>query len=207
MKCGECGLVAWERCSGRMPSDSGRSRRCREPLCAVHGDGGMCPACVERMKAAVRPSVPGALVAYCDGSGTIAEKPCGAGVVIFDDGVAVIEVSVHLGNGTNNVAELSAVRVALGICGASDLRARHLLVRSDSMYTLDSLMAAYDPHPTAPNARLITTIRQRMARRGNVSFEHVKAHSGEPGNERADVLAGDARLNATRGAWLRKLMG
>lgn len=195
------------RCAGRLRSpDGGRSKRCPERVAEGDASDGFCPACVERRRAAVRSSVPGALVAYCDGSGTTAEETCGSGVAIFDDGVALVEASVHLGNGTNNFAELSAVRVALGLCGTSELRGRHLVVRSDSMYTLNSLMAAYDPHPTAPNTQVITTIRRRMAKRGKVSFEHVKGHSGEPGNERADVLAGDARLNPKRGVYLRRQM-
>jgi ribonuclease HI len=54
-------------------------------------------------------------VAYTDGSGTIATRPCGAGVVIFDGDVAIIEASRYLGLGTNNRAELSAIGLALVI--------------------------------------------------------------------------------------------
>jgi ribonuclease HI len=134
------------------------------------------------------------LVAYTDGSGTIATRPCGAGVVVFDGRGAILEVSKHLGNGTNNYAELSAIRLALAVCGVVALQRRPLLIRTDSMYCIDSLTSAYDAHPMAPNAELINVIRDRMAKRGHVDFEHVKGHRGEPGNERADVLAGLARL-------------
>ena len=88
-------------------------------------------------------------------------------------------------------------------CAAPGTR---VVVRSDSTYTLDSLMAAHEPHPKALNAGLIATIRRRMKTRGNISFEHVRGHSGEPGNERADVLAGEARLDESRGRWLRSQM-
>lgn len=136
---------------------------------------------------------PDTLVAYCDGSGTMAHLPCGAGVVIYDVGEVVMEASRYLGPGTNNHAELSAVRVALAITDVPGWRERRLLVRTDSMYTIGALSAPHDPVPERPNARLIVATRRLLVGR-RVFFQHVKGHSGEPGNERADALAGLARL-------------
>lgn len=196
-----CGATATLLCDGRVPGVVARTRRCDAPICAacareVGEDRHHCPNCVaverDRM-ASVLPEDDG-LVAYTDGSGTIATRPCGAGVVVFDGRGAILEVSKHLGNGTNNYAELSAIRLALAVCGVVALQRRPLLIRTDSMYCIDSLTSAYDAHPMAPNAELINVIRDRMAKRGHVDFEHVKGHRGEPGNERADVLAGLARL-------------
>lgn len=131
------------------------------------------------------------LVAYTDGSGTRAHLPCGAGVAIYDDGEVVTEASRHLGLGTNNHAELSAVRVALAITPPE----RPLLVRTDSMYVIGALTAPADTPPERPNAKLIAIIRRAMAGR-HVRFEHVKGHSKIEGNERADSLAGLGRLRA-----------
>lgn len=199
-----CGLTATKLCDGRVPGERGRTRRCDRPICDKHatpiGDGlDHCPECVATAEAALAVTLPsqgldGALVAYTDGSGTIATKPCGAGVVVYDGGVAILEASPRLGNGTNNYAELMAVRFAVWMCSAGDLRARQLLVRSDSMYAIDSFCAKRDPPIGATNREVIAATRARIRQRGGVWFEHVKGHSGNIGNERADVLAGLARL-------------
>lgn len=136
---------------------------------------------------------PRPLVAYTDGSGTIASKPSGAGVVVIDGELIVLEASRHLGDGTNNHAELSAVRVALVITDTDEWRSRPLIVRSDSTYTINSLTSEYSPFERAPNATLINIVRSLLEGR-LVTFEHVKGHSGVAGNERADELAGLARL-------------
>lgn len=136
---------------------------------------------------------PPPLVAYTDGSGTIASQPSGAGVVVFDGDVVVLESSRHLGNGTNNHAELSGVRIALVITDTPEWRSRRLIVRSDSTYTINALTSEYSPREGAPNERLINIVRSLLVGR-SVTFEHVKGHSGIAGNERADELAGLARV-------------
>lgn len=145
----------------------------------------------------IAPAELGALLAYTDGSGTVAHLPCGVGVAVYDlvDGVyvSVLESSRHLGLGTNNHAEVSAVRVALAITDTHDLRDRPLVIRTDSMYAIGSLTAPDAPEQHRPNARLIAIVRRMMISR-TVRFEHVRGHAGEPGNVRADELAGMARL-------------
>lgn len=136
--------------------------------------------------------VPAELIAYCDGSGTQAHLPCGAGVVILDGDDVVLESSRSLGLGSNNHAELSAIRVALAVTDVPGWRARPLVVRTDSMYAIGALTAPEAPAPERPNARLIIATRRLLAGR-SVRFEHVRGHAGEPGNERADFLAGLAR--------------
>lgn len=151
------------------------------------------PAVPEEPPVAAPSSLP--LVAYTDGSGTIATLPCGAGVVVFDGDEAVLEASRHLGAGTNNHAELSAIRVALAI--TQPFGDRPLVVRTDSMYAIGAL--SREPREGAANRALILATRRLMAGR-EVRFEHVKGHSGIEGNERADELAGLARLRAPRAA-------
>jgi ribonuclease HI len=132
------------------------------------------------------------LIAYTDGSGTRAHMPAGAGVVVLFEGAVVLEAARHLGNGTNNHAELSAVRVALAITDTPEWRDLVLLVRSDSEYTIGALTRPYDPHHEVVNAKLIRTVRAAMSTR-RVRFEHVKGHAGYVHNERADVLANIGR--------------
>ena len=143
----------------------------------------------------------GRLVAYTDGSGTQAHLPCGCGVVLCDDRVVVAELSLSLGLGSNNHAELSGVRAALALAFMHAAGSgRRLVVRTDSMYAVGALTADAEPFPGAANAALIALVRSRLrAYPAPVSFEHVAGHSGEPGNERADALAGAARLRQLAG--------
>lgn len=134
------------------------------------------------------------LIAYADGSGTVSSMPAGCGVVILDDDYTpLIEASWFLGNGTNNFAELSAVRVAL-LCLLSAGRAEHRVeVRTDSMYTIQSLTAPNDCPTGRPNAGLINDVRSLLRAFPSIQFRHVRGHNGEAWNERADELAGRAR--------------
>lgn len=191
-----CGLTATFTCDGRVRGSTGHSRRCGAAMCEKHRNpiGDRFDLCAECTRAARPPAAePGALIAYVDGSGTVATKPSGAGVVIFYEGRLVIEASVHTGLGSNNHAELSAVEIALDITSTPRLRRLFLVVRTDSMYTIGALEAAEDPHPKAPNAELITNVRGALRTRTG-RFEHVRGHSGVFGNERADRLASLARL-------------
>ena len=139
------------------------------------------------------------LVAYTDGSGTIATKVCGAGVVVYDgDPVAselapVAEASRHLGLGTNNHAELSAVRVALYVTAQPPFVGRPLVIRTDSEYVITMCRWRGALDPERKNSALVNIIRRALHGR-QVRFEHVAGHSGIPGNERADVLAGLGRV-------------
>ena len=184
-----CGRTAWKLCDGRAPSGK---KLCSRPLCdgcalSVGGDLDYCPAC----RTQAPEPIPGALFAYTDGSGTVASLPCGAGVVVYDGAEVILEAARHLGPGTNNHAEVSAVRIALAITAPL---ARPLVVRSDSLYTINALVGR-PPDEGATNARLILATRRLMLGRV-VAFEHVRGHVGLAGNERADELATLGRLRA-----------
>lgn len=209
-----CGAPGVAFCDGRVPGAEGHTRRCNAGLCDdcaapafdLGDDRHRCPACVIRHRGTRNVLLPrdeGAIVAYTDGSGTVADQPCGIGVVLCWRAEVILEVSVGYDRGTNNAAELLAIRHALWAAGAGLMGRRPLEVRTDSMYCIDALRAAYDPHPRATNATLITAIRARIAERpGRVYFFHVRGHTGEPGNTRADQLAGRARraiVDARRG--------
>jgi ribonuclease HI len=131
------------------------------------------------------------LRAFTDGSGTRSHLPCGAGVVVYEDDAIIIEASRPLGLGSNNHAELSAVRVALAITDGPEHRDKDIVIVTDSQYVMRVLTDVGAP-VDRPNARLIALTRRSMRGR-SVSFQHVRGHSGVEGNERADVLAGRAR--------------
>lgn len=144
------------------------------------------------------------LIAYTDGSGTLGQRPSGAGVVLYEGDTIVCEASRHLGLGTNNHAELSAIRIALYMTSFDPFAGRDLLIRSDSEYAIWMSTGRRPLDPDRPNARLIHIIRRALVGR-SVRFEHVPGHAGIPGNERADELAGLARLRPFGGPKPKKV--
>lgn len=106
-------------------------------------------------------------------------------------------VSARLsGKQTNNRAEMTAIKVALEVAGPE----ADVVVRTDSMLCINSITkwmkgwkrkgwrkANGKPVKNSDLWKEIDTVVQ--AHRGSLHFEHVKGHSGDPGNEAADSLA------------------
>lgn len=138
------------------------------------------------------PDESGALIVYTDGSGV--GSIAGAGVHFPD--ASYLDVIETIENGTNNIGELTAIKIALELTSDDP---RHLIIRSDSEYGIKALTVYFDTwkangfrkadgKPVA-NLALILSIKALMENR-EVSLIHARAHCGEPGNERADRLAG-----------------
>ncbi|RYE92096.1 MAG: ribonuclease HI [Myxococcales bacterium] len=123
----------------------------------------------------------GAIVAYTDGACSGNPGPAGLGVVLVD-GERRAELSEYLGQGTNNIAELTAVLRAVE--RAPD--GRPLLVHTDSQYSIGVLAKGWK---AKANTELILRIRAVLAARPGVRLVYVPGHAGVPLNERADQLA------------------
>lgn len=122
-------------------------------------------------------------VCYTDGSGTTREKPAGIGVYV-ECGDRTKLIAENIGNGTNNVAELTAIWRAMR---EFSTLTHDLLIKSDSEYAIGILS---NPKWLAQaNDELVRRIREDLSFRRNVKFEHVDGHKGIPGNEIADSLA------------------
>lgn len=121
---------------------------------------------------------------YTDGACTGNPGPAGLGVVIVLP-EARVELSEYLGEGTNNIAELTAI--LRGIEEAPS--AGHLVVHTDSQYAIGVLSKNWKPKK---NVELIADIRERMKARRRISFVYVPGHAGVALNERCDQLAREA---------------
>ncbi len=133
-------------------------------------------------KEGVAPPRPGAVVAYTDGACSGNPGPAGLGVVVTD-GERWVERSEFLGEGTNNIAELTAILRALE--EVSDVT-RAMDVHTDSQYAIGVLQKGWR---AKANQTLIANLRSQLAHRTSVRLVYVPGHAGVPLNERADELA------------------
>ncbi len=126
------------------------------------------------------------VLAYCDGSNSLKDGSAGLGVVLFYRDGRTVKIADACGPGSNNFAELSAIYRAL-----KEVAPTHpLLIRTDSEWSVGALTKNW---AVTKNLDLIGKIRTAMTGR-QVTFEHVKGHAGEPGNEAADRLAHEGRM-------------
>lgn len=119
---------------------------------------------------------------YTDGASSGNPGPSGIGVFLKYKNHEK-SISRHIGNSTNNIAELEAIRVGLGEVKKKDLPVR---VFTDSSYAYGLLTLNWKAHK---NRRLVGAIRNLMADFSNLTIVKVKGHSGIHGNELADRLA------------------
>lgn len=127
----------------------------------------------------------GAVQVWTDGACTGNPGPAGLGVVIIE-GTERREISEFLGEGTNNIAELTAI--LRGLEGIAD-RARPVYVYTDSQYSIDVITK---PWKLKKNIELIGEIRELCRAFSQLHFVKVAGHAGIPLNERTDQLARDA---------------
>jgi ribonuclease HI len=108
----------------------------------------------------------------------------GLGVVLVDRG-KIHEISEYLGNGTNNIAELTAIQRALEAV-PPDQREREVVIHADSAYAIGLLTQGWK---AKANQALVAELRALAAGFPRLRFVKVKGHAGIPLNERADQLA------------------
>jgi ribonuclease HI len=126
----------------------------------------------------------GSWVAYTDGACTGNPGPAGSGTIVIAPGGKISESYAFLGQGTNNVAELTAISHALD----GTPKEEPLVVHTDSQYAIGVLAKGWK---AKANGVLIDGIRKKLVGR-RVRFVYVPGHAGVPLNERADELAREA---------------
>ena len=125
---------------------------------------------------------PDAIHVWTDGACEGNPGPAGLGVVIVD-GKEHRELSEYLGQGTNNIAELTAI--LRGLESIAD-RKRPVIVYSDSQYSIGLLTQNWK---AKANTELVSKLRGLTREFADLRFVKVAAHSGIPLNERVDELA------------------
>lgn len=152
---------------------------------------------------------------YCDGSADPNRGHAGSGIAICRDGsLAELLYGLFHDNGTNNTAELHALRQALLIAEREIAAGKSVQVLSDSKYAIDVIGVHAErwkqcgwrrPKGAIKNLALIQETHALYDRiKSNLELAHVAGHAGTVGNELADQLASLAVR--TRQAELRSLI-
>ncbi len=119
---------------------------------------------------------------YTDGASSGNPGPSGIGV-FMRYGDHEREISRYIGNATNNIAELTAIKIALIEIKRPDLPIR---LYTDSSYALGLLINGWK---AKKNISLVHSIKQLIPKFKDLKIIKVKGHSGIDGNEKADQLA------------------
>lgn len=147
---------------------------------------------IHRLPAAVTQTIDceKAVCIYTDGACSGNPGPAGIGVVLIYKGHRK-EISRYIGNATNNVAELEAIRTGLQ---AVKNRRHPVVVFTDSQYAFGLLTQGWK---ATLNTELVRDIRRLALKFANLQIVKIKGHTGHSENERADRLAVQAIEKAT----------
>ena len=127
------------------------------------------------------------LTIYTDGACFGNPGPMGIGIAIWKDGKNIKEISEYLGEGTNNIAEYTAVFRALE--EAKKLDEKDIKIKSDSQLIVNQLNGEYKT-----KNKMLKSLKQKidMLRISmHVSFQHIPREK----NTVADKLSKQAIEN------------
>jgi len=128
---------------------------------------------------------PNAVTVFTDGACGGNPGPAGIGIVL-QYGHHQKEISRFIGEATNNIAELTAIKIAL-----REIKDPRLPVNlyTDCDYCQKTLSGSWKQKK---NRELIEAIKQEMTRFSKLNLIKVRGHKGIAGNEHADQLAQQA---------------
>lgn len=142
-------------------------------------------------RSAVQGKVPSGDIVHVwtDGACSGNPGPMGIGVVVIA-GDKRKEAGEYLGRGTNNIAELTAVRRGIELAESlTAVKEKPLRVYTDSSYTIGLLSQGWK---AKANQELVADLRQFLRAYPNLQMVKVEGHAGVPENERCDLLARQA---------------
>ena len=136
------------------------------------------------------------ITAYIDGGSRGNPGPAGYGVQIVDDsGQVAAEFHQALDHATNNVAEYQGLLAALAWAMDQGLRSLH--IRSDSELLVRQLRGEY--RVKNPGLQpLYQEARDRVARIGKVTFEHVRREFNREADRLANLAMDEAAASRQR---------
>ncbi|MBW1867468.1 MAG: ribonuclease HI [Deltaproteobacteria bacterium] len=123
-----------------------------------------------------------AVCIFTDGASSGNPGPAGIGV-LMRYGKHEKKISRYIGETTNNVAELEAIRIALLEIKKTTLPIK---IFTDSGYAYGLLVKGWKPQK---NRDIVRFIKKTMLEFSDLQFIKVKGHAGIEGNEIADALA------------------
>jgi ribonuclease HI len=135
------------------------------------------------------------VIVYADGACSGNPGPAGLGIVLIDRR-GRRELSAYLGEGTNNIAELTAIMLAAD--AIEDKRAP-VRIHTDSQYAIGVLSKGWK---AKANVALIEQVRAALAPFTDLELIYVRGHSGVVLNERADALAVQAVKTRQTSPWV-----
>ncbi len=121
---------------------------------------------------------------YTDGACSYNPGPAGIGVVLMYRGHRK-EISKYIGDATNNIAELMAIKIGLEAIKKSH-RNIPTVVYTDSQYCHGMFTKDWNPKK---NVELIMEMKRLVNEFRYIGFKWVKGHGNDPNNIRADELA------------------
>lgn len=123
---------------------------------------------------------------WTDGSCHGNPGPAGSGAVL-ESGQYRKEISKPIGVATNNIAEMSAVILALE--ALTKPAESDVTLHTDSQLVKGLLAHGWKAHT---NIGLANHMQALAGRLKSLKVVHISAHAGDPNNERADRLANQA---------------
>ena len=144
-------------------------------------------------------------IVYTDGSSLSNPGACGAAFIILSDNAVIRQRSIPIGEGTNNIAELTATIEALK--EIKTLKPGKILVYADSQYVVKGVnswsKSWIKNNWRASSGKKVLNIELwkeliALATELNADFEWVKAHADNEYNEKVDLLAKEAAQKADK---------
>ncbi len=123
------------------------------------------------------------MIIYTDGACSGNPGPMGIGYVIYIEDKEIFTFSKKLGNGTNNIAEYTAILE--GVKKAIEIGATGIVVRSDSLLVVKQLSGHYrikEPHLRDLKSQIDAIIKDI-----NISYEHIPREENSVANDLAQA--------------------
>lgn len=141
---------------------------------------------------------------YTDGSSSIKDKTGGIGVVILFDDQIDQTISKGYFDLKTGQSELLAMYLALKTIEVKNIKTT---IYSDSQYAIKSFTEwwkAWEMYNFigVKNVELLKALKRELEQFTDISFVHIKGHTGNKYNETADKLAHHGRLHNKEESYL-----